>query len=82
MAWWSWSRCPSLRKSIDRINRASAASTGLQNFIQDQLATKFHRSVRSVSCAPYLDQVPQDSSAHLQCEVRAPTSALGGLGGR
>jgi hypothetical protein len=62
--------CASLRKSIDRINRAGAASTSLQNFIQDQLTTKFHRSVRSVSCTPYLDQVPQDSSAHLHCVVR------------
>jgi len=62
--------CGGLRKSIDRINRAGAASTSLQNFIQDQLTTKFHRSVRSVSCTPYTDQVPQDSTAHLQCVVR------------
>ena len=62
--------CASLRKSVNRINRASAASTGLQDFMRDQLTTKFHRSVRQVSCTPYMDQVPQDSTARLRCVVR------------
>jgi hypothetical protein len=56
--------CASLRKSIDRINRAGAASTDLQNFIQDQLTTEFHRSVRSVSCSMYVDEVPSNDTGN------------------
>lgn len=42
----------------------------LQGFIHDQLTTKFHRSVRSVSCTPHVDQVENDSSVNMTCLVR------------
>jgi outer membrane murein-binding lipoprotein Lpp len=44
--------CSSLKKTIDKINRSNSASAGLESFIHDELTTKFHRSVRSVSCTP------------------------------
>ena len=62
--------CSSLKKSIDRINASNAAYTELQNFIHDQLTTKFHRSVRSVSCTPRVDEVVVDSSVNFSCHVR------------
>jgi len=61
--------CGSVRKAIDNANHAAAASTDLQGFIQDQLTTKFHRSVRSVSCTPYTDEVLPGDSANLTCVV-------------
>jgi hypothetical protein len=62
--------CSSLRKSIDRINHEASSSGGLESFIQQELTTKFHRSVRSVSCSPYTDQVLPGDSANLSCVVR------------
>jgi hypothetical protein len=62
--------CSSLKKSIDRINHEASSSGGLESFIQDELTTKFHRSVRSVSCTPYTDQVLPGDTAHLSCLVR------------
>jgi len=62
--------CSGLKKSIDRINREGSSSAGLQSFVQQELTTKFHRSVRSVSCTPYTDQVLPGSTAHLSCLVR------------
>ncbi len=59
-----------LKSSIDRINQSNAASSGLQGFIQDQLTTKFHRSVRSVSCTPHVDEVVNDTTVRLRCAVR------------
>ena len=64
------SGCSSIKKSIDRINNSVAASSDLQSFIQERLTTKFHRSVRSVSCTPHVDQVLQGDSANLTCVVR------------
>jgi hypothetical protein len=61
--------CGSVRKAIDNANHAAAASTDLQGFIQSQLTTKFHRSVRSVSCTPYTDEVLPGDSANLTCVV-------------
>jgi hypothetical protein len=62
--------CSSLKKTIDKINRSASASAGLESFIHDELTTKFHRSVRSVSCTPYVDEVVNSSSAHVTCVVR------------
>jgi hypothetical protein len=62
--------CSSLRKTIDRINHEASSSGGLESFIQQELTTKFHRSVRSVSCSPYTDQVLPGDTAHLSCFVR------------
>jgi hypothetical protein len=62
--------CGGLRKSIDRINRSQDSYVNLQSFIRDELTTKFHRSVRSVSCTPHVDQVGTSSSAKLTCLVR------------
>jgi hypothetical protein len=62
--------CSSLRKTIDRINREASSSGGLESVIQDELTTKFHRSVRSVSCTPYTDQVLPGDTAQLSCLVR------------
>jgi hypothetical protein len=63
------SGCSSVRKAIDNANHAAAASTDLEGFIQGQLTTKFHRSVRSVSCTPYTDEVLPGDSANLTCVV-------------
>jgi hypothetical protein len=49
----------SVKKSIDKINRENSATGSLESFITSELATKFHRPVRSVSCTPYVDQVLQ-----------------------
>lgn len=62
--------CGGLKKSIDRINRENESYSGLQSFMRDELTTKFHRSVRSVSCTPHVDQVLPGSSANLTCVVR------------
>lgn len=62
--------CSGIRKSIDRINRSTAAYSELQGFIQERLTTKFHRSVRSVACTPHTDQVVTDSTASFTCLVR------------
>jgi len=62
--------CGSLKKSIDRINRSQEAYYLLQGFIHDQLTSKFHRSVRSVSCTPHVDQVEDNSSSNMNCVVR------------
>jgi hypothetical protein len=62
--------CSGVKKSIDRINASAAAYTGLQSFIQSELTTKFHRSVRSVSCTPHVDQVLQDDQDTFRCLVR------------
>ena len=69
------SGCSNLRNSIDKINRSDSASSDLQSFIQDKLTTKFHRSVRSVSCTPYVDQVLPGNSANLTCVVRFTNGA-------
>jgi hypothetical protein len=61
--------CSSVRKAIDNANHAAAASTDLQGFIKDQLTTKFDRSVRSVSCTPYTQEVEPGDSANLTCVV-------------
>ena len=61
--------CSSVRKAIDNANKAAASSTDLQGFIKDQLTTKFHRSVRSVSCSPYVQEVEPGDSANLTCVV-------------
>ena len=61
--------CSSVRKAIDNANAAAAASTDLQGFIRDQLTTKFDRSVRSVSCTPYTDEVLPGDSTNLTCAV-------------
>ena len=58
-----------VKKSIDRINASDSAYGDLQSFIQEQLTTKFHRSVRSVSCTPHVDEVVNDSSATMTCVV-------------
>src|SRR5277367_4597266 len=61
--------CSSLKKSIDRINRSQEEYSLLQGFIRQRLTTKFHLSVRLVSCTPHVDQVIQSSSAHMKCLV-------------
>jgi hypothetical protein len=61
--------CSGVRKAIDNANHAAAASTGLEGFIKDKLTTNFNRSVRSVSCTPYVDQVSPGDTAHLTCVV-------------
>ncbi|HEV2374771.1 MAG TPA: hypothetical protein VGS19_21735 [Streptosporangiaceae bacterium] len=62
--------CSSLQKSIDRINHAASATGSLETSIQETLSSKFHRSVRSVSCSPYVDQVLQEDMARFTCVVR------------
>jgi hypothetical protein len=62
--------CGGVKKSIDRINRSQTAYSDLQGFIQSELTTKFHRSVRSVSCTPHVDQVLQSSQDSFRCLVR------------
>lgn len=62
--------CSSLKKSIDNINREDSATGELESFIQSKLTTKFHRSARSVSCTPYVDEVLQQSTATMTCVVR------------
>ncbi len=59
-----------IKKSIDKINRESSATGSLESFIQDELTSKFHKSVRSVSCTPYVDEVLQQDTAHMTCKVR------------
>jgi hypothetical protein len=59
-----------LKKSIDKINRENSATGSLESFIQDELTTKFHRPVRSVSCTPYVDEVLMQDTAHMTCVVR------------
>ncbi|HUC58203.1 MAG TPA: hypothetical protein VMA95_12435 [Streptosporangiaceae bacterium] len=59
-----------IKKSIDKVNRENSATGSLESFIQDELTTKFHRSVKSVSCAPYVDEVLQQDTAHMTCKVR------------
>lgn len=61
--------CSSVRKAIDNANYNAAASTDLQGFIRDQLTSKFSRSVRSVTCTPYTDEVLPGDSANLMCAV-------------
>ena len=61
--------CSSIGKAIDNANKAAAASTDLQNFIKDQLTTKFGRPVRSVTCTPYTDEVVEGDTANLTCVV-------------
>jgi hypothetical protein len=61
--------CSSVRKAVDNANHAAASSTGLEGFIKDQLTTKFGRSVRSVSCSPYTQEVNPGDSASLTCVV-------------
>ena len=61
--------CSSVRNAIHNANVAAAASTDLQGFIRDQLTAKFDRSVRSVSCTPYTDEVLPGDSANLTCAV-------------
>jgi hypothetical protein len=62
--------CGGLKKSIDKINRENSASSSLAGFIQQELTTKFRRSVRSVTCTPYVDEVVPGDTAHLTCRVR------------
>jgi hypothetical protein len=62
--------CSGVRKYVDKINTEGESYYGLQTFIRDQLTTKFHRSVRSVSCLPHVDQVLPGQSANLRCLVR------------
>lgn len=62
--------CSGVRKYVDKINTEGSSYYGLQTFIRDQLTTKFHRSVRSVSCLPHVDQVLPGQSANLHCLVR------------
>ena len=62
--------CGSLRKTIDNINDSAASYHDLQDFIQQELVTKFHRSVRSVSCTPHVQQVLPGDSVTLSCLVR------------
>lgn len=59
-----------IKKSIDKINRENSATGSLESFIQNELTSKFHKSVRSVSCAPYVDEVLQQDTAHMTCKVR------------
>jgi hypothetical protein len=58
-----------VRKAIDNANHAAASSTDLEGFIKDKLTTKFDRSVRSVSCTPYTQEVEPGDSANLTCVV-------------
>lgn len=62
--------CGGVRKYIDKVNQESESYYGLQSFIRDQLTTRFHRSVRSVSCTPHVDQVLPGTSSNLHCLVR------------
>jgi hypothetical protein len=62
--------CSGVRKYIDKVNQENESYYGLQSFIRDQLTTKFHRSVRSVSCTPHVDQVLPGTSSNLRCLVR------------
>ena len=62
--------CGGVRKDIDKINRSNEAYSELQSFIQRQLTTKFHRSVRSVSCTPHVSEVVPNNTAHMNCLVR------------
>jgi len=59
-----------IKKTIDKINRENSATGSLESFIQDELTTKFHRSVRSVTCTPYVDEVLQQDTAHMTCVVK------------
>ena len=61
--------CSGVRKAIDNANASAAAYSDLQGFIQQQLTTKFSRSVRSVSCTPHVDQVLPGDTASLTCAV-------------
>jgi hypothetical protein len=61
--------CSGVKKDIDKLNASQEAYSELQGFIHDQLTTKFHRSVRSVSCSPHVDQVPVSSVASMTCQV-------------
>ncbi len=62
--------CSGLRKAIDHINNSDTASGNLQSFISQQLTTKFHRHVQSVTCRPQVQEVLVSSRAHLTCVVR------------
>jgi hypothetical protein len=62
--------CSGVRKYIDKVNQENESYYGLQSFIRDQLTTRFHRSVRSVSCTPHVDQVLPGTSSNLRCLVR------------
>jgi hypothetical protein len=61
--------CSSVRNAIHNANVSAAASTDLQGFIRDKLTTKFGRSVRSVSCTPYVQEVLPGDTANLSCVV-------------
>jgi hypothetical protein len=63
------SGCSGLKKDIDKINRESSSTGGLESFIQQQL-TQMHRSVRSVDCKPYVDEVLPGDKASETCVVR------------
>jgi hypothetical protein len=58
-----------IKKAIDKINRENSATGSLESFIQDELTSKFSRSVKSVSCTPYVDQVLQGDTAQMTCKV-------------
>jgi hypothetical protein len=60
----------SVKKSIDKTNRENSATGSLESFITSELATKFHRPARSVSCTPYVDEVLMGDTAHFTCKVR------------
>jgi hypothetical protein len=62
--------CSGLKKSIDKINRENSASSSLASFIRQELTAKFRRSVRSVTCTPYVDEVVPGDTAHLTCRVK------------
>jgi hypothetical protein len=61
--------CSGVRKTIDNADASAAAYSDLQEFILDQLTTKFSRSVRSVPCTPHIDQVLPGDTADLTCAV-------------
>ena len=62
--------CGGVKKDIDRMNTSQEAYSELQGFVRTELTTKFHRSVRSVSCTPHVNEVLPTSTAHLTCVVR------------
>jgi hypothetical protein len=62
--------CSSLKKDIDNINASDSASGNLESYIQGDLTTQFGRSVRSVSCTPYVSEVLPQDSASVTCVIR------------
>ncbi len=60
----------SVGRYINKINYEESATGSLEGFIHDQLTAAFHRSVRSVHCTPYVDQVQHQSSVTLTCVIR------------